>query len=133
MTVAQEIILLKERFKLHIDDDMTSFLCNDKNTNINNIPIVIDGEEYIVGSFIKTDEEMNGSDLYKRYIMCPYETAEYLAFACGFDNDEFSIKVKGDDIGGIYHIDSPDEENIRIKKIFNTFCDFEQFIKREVK
>ena len=129
MTVAEEIILLKERFKLHIDDDMISFLCNEKNTNIKNIPIVIDDEEYIVGSFIKTDAEMNGSDLYKRYVMCPHETAEYLAFACGFDNDEFSIKVKGDDIGGIYHIDSPDEENIRIRKIFTTFSDFEQFIK----
>ena len=129
MTVAEEIVLLKENFKLQIDDDMVLFMCNEKNTNISNIPIVIDGEEYIVGSFIKTDAKMNGSDLYKRYVMCPDVTLEYLAFACGFDNDEFSIKVKGDDIGGIYHIDSPDEENIRIKKFFNTFYDFEQFIK----
>ena len=133
MTIFEEFILLKENFKLQIDDDMLLFMCNEKNTNISNIPIVIDGDEYIVGSFIKTDTKMNGSDLYKRYVMCSSETAEYLAFACGFDNDEFSIKVKGDDIGGIYHIDSPDEENIRIRKIFTTFSDFEQFIKREVK
>ena len=133
MTVAEELALLKENFNLHIPDEMVSFMSNEKRTSIRNVPIIIEGDEYIIGSFIKTDAKMNGSDLYKRYVMCPYETAEYLAFACGFDNDEFSIKVKGDDIGGIYHIDSPDEENIRIRKIFTTFSDFEQFIKREVK
>ena len=133
MNIVDEIATLKKRYNLQIPDDFIQFMKDKKNTCIINVPIIIEGEEYIIGSFITVDEKMNGSDLYKRYMMCPDETAEYLAFACGFDNDEFSIKVKGDDIGGIYHIDFPDEENIRIKKIFNTFFDFEQFIKREVK
>ena len=128
MTIVDEITALKERYKLLIPDDFIRFMSDKKNTCIINIPIIIEGEEYIIGSFITVDEKMNGSDLYKRYMMCPDETVEYLAFACGFDNDEFSIKVKGEDLGSIYHVDNPDEETFRIRKIFDSFEKFVNFI-----
>jgi hypothetical protein len=125
---SHEIVALKKKYKLHISEDFIRFISDQKNTCITNVPIIIDGEEYIIGSFITTDEEMNGSDLYNRYVMCPDETVEYLAFACGFDNDEFSIKVKGEDLGSIYHVDNPDEETFRIRKIFDSFEKFANFI-----
>lgn len=129
MTVEKEIILLKDKFKLQIPNEFVDFMMSDECKSIHNIPITIEDGEYTIGSFITVDEKMSGGDLYMRYVMCPDEVADYLAFACGFDNDEFSIKAKGDHLGKIYHIDNPDEEEIRIRKIFDTFKDFLKYIK----
>ena len=126
-----EILQLHQKFKLEIPDTFSTFIveCNKMPLPVS---IVIDGVTVEIASFILTDDEYTESDLYYHYVMGADETRDYLAFAYGFGNDEFAIKVKGDLVGGIYYIDNLSEGTKRIRKICDSFQQFEKKIK-EVK
>ena len=62
------------------------------------------------------------------YVFNKEQLTDYLIFAFGGFNDEFAIKVKGEDIGKIYHIESNEDEK-EIEYICESFNRFVEILK----
>lgn len=115
---------LKKEFDLVIPEDYVDFVKGIDMFQYSWDIIEVGEEEIEINHFLGYDVDVTSRDLYKWYLFADSERLDYLTFAMGFGNEEFAIKVKGDNLGEVALIAPDQDGNIEIKKICNNFSEF---------
>lgn len=114
---------LKNEFGLTIPKEYEDFVLSIEMFDYSWSILSIDGIEFELNHFLGVSGEAS-QDLYLWYMFADDSRLDYLTIAMGFGNEEIAIKVKGKDLGRVVLIDKINEENIRIRLMYNTFSEF---------
>lgn len=127
MDIIERLNYLKSHYQISLPDEYEQFVKELQFFDYSDSVIKANGLEIELNHFLLVDEEFPSRDVQRWYFYAEEERKDYLTIAMGYGNEEIAIKVKGDDIGGIYYIDQTEE--VIIKKLFDNFNDFKKQLK----
>ena len=129
MDILKKISKLRKEYKMYIPSDYEKFIKKTGCLDYSGSVIKSGKFEIELNHFLTVDSENPSSDVLRWYSYAKNFRSDYLTFAMGFWNEEFAIKVYGDNLGSIYYIDQNDDENIIIEKLFDNFKEFKSQLK----
>ena len=129
MSIKEQIKTLKERHMMDIPIEYEEFIKETSFFDYVDSIVTVGSIEVELNHFLKEDDENPSRDLLSWYSYARDERIEYLTIAMGYGNEEFAIKIKGKDVGGVYCIIQ--NEDVTIEKICNDFNEFKKFLTKE--
>ena len=129
MKILKKILELKDQYNMCIPSDYIEFIKDTQFFDYSGSVIKSGKFEIELNHFLTVDSENPSRDVLDWYGFAKDERIDYLTIAMGPWNEEFAIKVYGDNLGSIYYIDQNDDENIIIEKLFDNFKEFKDQLK----
>ena len=130
MSVIEQLKILKERYSMKIPKEYEEFIESTEPFDYSDSILKANDIEIELNHFLKEDEGNPSRDLLSWYSYSEAERVDYLTIAMGYGNEEIAIKVKGNDVGGIYYIDQT--EDVIIKKLYNNFNELKKHLAKEI-
>lgn len=122
--VVSDLLTLRRDFSMVISDEFIDFIKNRKKFDYAGQIVNYGNYEAEFNNFLLSETNDIQDSILKWYILSNDERKEYLTFAFGGNNDEFAIKVSGDNLGGIYHIFNRTEDELQINFMFKNWKEF---------
>ena len=126
MEIVKNLEYLINKYDMKIPCEYIDFIKNSEFFDYNNCKISVFDVDLVLNHFLKVDEQNPSRDVCAWYFFGDEEREEFLTIALGCGDEEIAIKVKGENLGGIYLIRK--EENLTIKKLFDNFVDFKNIL-----
>lgn len=124
MDILKELNYLKTHYKMTLPEEYEKFVKDIQPNQYAGSTIKANGIEMELGYFLLVDEENIAEDIHGWYGLADEEREDYLTIAMNIWQEEIAIKVRGEDIGGIYYINL--ESGDGIVKLFDSFADFKK-------
>ena len=130
MSVIEQLKILKERYSMKIPKEYEEFIESTEPFDYSDSILKANDIEIELNHFLKEDEGNPSRDLLSWYSYSEAERVDYLTIAMGYGNEEIAIKVKGNDVGGIYY--KYQTEDVIIKKLYNNFNELKKHLAKEI-